>query len=88
MHDRTPPKPASINRWLDPIAECVEGGLHWHREWVTLGYAYGVKLRSWEFTAGAEREDPLPPAVEPQDSAPSRRKGQAFVRGGVQRQEQ
>ena len=54
MHDRTPPKPASVNRWTDPIAKCEDGGLHWHKEWVMLSYAYGVNLRSWEFTAGAE----------------------------------
>ena len=61
MHDRTPPKPTSINRWLSPIAECIDGGLLWHPEWVKLSYDYKVNLTSWEYTKGAERDDPPTP---------------------------
>ena len=88
MHDRTPPKPTSINRWLSPIAECIDGGLLWHPEWVKLSYEYKVNLTSWEYTKGAERDDPPTPPPQ-EDSAPNggQRRKQAFVRGGVQRQE-
>ena len=86
MHDRTPPKPDSINRWMHPIAECIDGGIHWHPEWVKLSYTYKVNLKSWEYTKGAERDNP--PTPPPQDSnAPdgSQRRSVAFVRGDVQR---
>ena len=86
MHDRTPPKPSSINRWLTPIAECMDGGLHWHPEWVKLSYAYRVNLKSWEFTKGAERDTPDPPPPQESNTSGERqRRTQVFVRGEVQR---
>ena len=88
MHDRTPPKPYTINKWLTPLAECVDGGLHWHPEWVKLSYSYGVNLSSWEFTAGSEGEDPPPPSPQESDAPrDGKRRKQAFVKGGVQRQD-
>ena len=84
MHDRTPPKPESINKWLTPIAECVDGGLVWHPEWVKLSYSYGVHLDSCEYTSGAVRDEPEPPPQ--QEPSTNRRTKQAFVKGGTQRQ--
>ena len=48
MHNRTPPKPETINIWLAPIAMCERGGLHWHPEWVKMSYYHKVNLGSWE----------------------------------------
>ena len=84
MHNRTPPKPTSINKWLTPIAECIDGGLHWHPEWVKLSYTYKVNLSSWERTKGAVNNNP--PATQTQENtAPGgEHREVTFVRGGVQ----
>ena len=81
MHDLTPPKPDSINKWLHPIAQCEGGGLHWHPEWVKLSYSHKVNLNSWEFTAGSERETNTPDAQE-ETPVMNRRNEQVFVRAG------
>ena len=88
MHNRTPPNPDRINRWMNPIASCEGGGLHWSAEWVKMSNDYGVKLTSWEYTSGATRN-----ANEPDDNLNTTphtgerqsRAKQAFVRGSVQR---
>ena len=90
MHDRTPPKPESINKWLHPIAECIDGGLLWHPEWVKLSYTYKVNLHSWEYTKGAERDKPPLTEPTPQDNGTpesGQRREQTFVHGGTQQQE-
>ena len=87
MHNRTPPSPTSINKWIHPIAKCEGGGLHWDAEWVKMSYDYGVNLNSWEYTSGAMKEsrdtennsNTTPPTGERQ-----MRVRQAFVKGGVQ----
>ena len=82
MRHRSPPKPDTINRWLTRLAECKEGKLHWHPEWVKMSYDHGMNLRAWECTAGAERET----IEEEGGTTPTmnRRNEQIFVRGGVQ----
>ena len=85
LHNRTPPKPTTINKWLHPIAECANGGLHWHPDWVKLSYDYKVNLKSWEYTKGAQKDDPpAPPPQEDEQTGGPRRKTQVFVRGSVQ----
>ena len=89
VHNRTPPNPATINRWIQPIAKCERGGLHWNAEWVKMSYDYGVNLNSWEYTSGAfkdknEVEDNS--TLQPTQLTGERRvKQAAFVRGGIQR---
>ena len=84
MHDRAPPKPDSINRWMHPIAECIDGGLHWHPEWVKLSYEYKVNLSSWEYTKGAARDDPPAPSTQENTTHSGGHRKVAFVSGGVQ----
>ena len=84
MHNRAPPKPVSINKWMHPIAECIDGGLHWHPEWVKLSYTYKVNLTSWEYTKGAEKDNPPTPPPQEITTPSGGLKRVAFVRGGVQ----
>ena len=83
LHHRTPPKPDTINRWLTPVALCEKGGIHWHPDWVKMSYDYNVNLSSWEYIAGAVKEEQEEKGAE----APgmNRSNEQVFVRGGVQR---
>ena len=74
----------SINKWIHPLAECENGGLRWHPEWVKLSYKYKVNLRTWEYTKGAQEENPPTPPPQVEASAADRRRTQPFVRGGVQ----
>ena len=88
MHNRTPPKPDTINKWLHPIATCEKGGLHWHPEWVKMSYDHGVDLSSWEYTSGAAKEtDNHEENLNdtPHTGERQLRVKQAFVKGGVQR---
>ena len=84
MHNRTPPKPTSINKWLTPIAECIDGGLHWHPEWVKLSYTYKVNLSSWERTKGAMRDNPPTAQTQENTATGGGHKEVTFIRGGVQ----
>ena len=83
IHGRTPPKPDSINKWLTPLATCINGGLKWHPEWVKLSYAYKVNLTSIEYTAGATQDENCTDS----EQAPrrSKRQVQQFVRGSTQK---
>ena len=86
VHNRTPPNPTTINRWIQPIAKCERGGLHWNAEWVKMSYDYGVNLNPWEYTAGASRETNEPEGNSITTPHTNKRLAkQVFVRGGVQR---
>ena len=46
---RNPPKPHTINKWMNPIALCDENGsLTWHSTWRDLCGKYNIKLKPRE----------------------------------------
>ena len=54
---RNPPKPSTINKWMNPVAHCDENcRLIWHKKWVDLCKNYNIILKQEE-TLHTHRND-------------------------------
>ena len=71
--DRSPPKPKTINKWMNPVAHCDEKGrLVWHEKWIDLCKTHNVKLKRYEiFHTCRGKGDDDQGAKQPHAPAPS-----------------
>ena len=71
--DRSPPKPKTINKWMNPVAHCDEKcRLVWHEKWIDLCKTHNVKLKRYEiFHTYRGKGDDDQGAKQPHAPAPS-----------------